>query len=117
MIPALAGPRRILDSVEVWGRGFRAGDYCLRLTVDREDELGALVDVYNQIGETLRDERRDIFQRERLLDTLLHGVPVATLLVGPSGRVLFSNRAARHLLGKGRRLEGQKIAEVLGAAP
>ena len=117
MIPALAGARRILDALEDGVRGFRAGDYSLRLAVDRDDELGSLVDVYNQIGETLRDERRDIFQRELLLDTLLHGVPVATLLVGPSGRVLFSNRAARHLLGQGRRLEGHKVAEVLAAAP
>jgi len=117
MIPALRGARRILGALEDGVRGFRAGDYSLRLAVDREDELGALVDVYNQIGETLRDERRDIFQRELLLDTLLHGVPVATLLVGPSGRVLFSNRAARHLLGRGRRLEGHKVADVLAAAP
>ncbi len=117
MIPALRGGRRILDALEDGVRGFRAGDYSLRLAVDRDDELGSLVDVYNQIGETLRDERRDIFQRELLLDTLLHGVPVATLLVGPSGRVLFSNRAARHLLGGGRRLEGHKVTEVLAAAP
>ena len=117
MIPALRGARRILDALEDGVRGFRAGDYSLRLAVDRADELGALVDVYNQIGETLRDERRDIFQRELLLDTVLHGVPVATLLVGPSGRVLFSNRAARHLLGHGRRLEGNKVADVLAAAP
>jgi two-component system, NtrC family, nitrogen regulation sensor histidine kinase NtrY len=117
MLPALRGPRRILSALEDGVRGFRDGDYSLRLAVEREDELGALVSVYNQIGETLRDERRDIFQRELLLDTLLHGVPVATLLVGPSGRVLFSNRAARHLLGHGRRLEGHRIAEILAAAP
>jgi len=117
MLPALRGARRVLGALEDGVRGFRDGDYSLRLAVDREDELGALVDVYNQIGETLRDERRDIFQRELLLDTLLHGVPVATLLTGPTGRVLFSNRAARQLLGHGRRLEGHKIAEVLAAAP
>src|SRR4029453_18193233 len=99
IIPALRGARRILGALEDGVRGFLDGDYSLRLAVDREDELGALVDVYNQIGETLRDQRRAIFQRELLLDTLLHGVPVATLLVGPTGRVLFSNRAARQLLG------------------
>lgn len=117
MLPALGAARRILTALEDGVRSFRAGDYSLRLAVDRKDELGALVAVYNQIGENLRDERRDIFQRELLLDTLLHGVPVATLLAGPSGRVLFSNRAARHLLGHGRRLEGHKLADVLAAAP
>jgi two-component system nitrogen regulation sensor histidine kinase NtrY len=117
MVRALAGARQILVALEDGVRGFRSGDYSLRLAVDRDDELGALVQVYNQIGEAMRAERRDIFQRELLLDTLLHGVPVATVLTGASGRVLFSNRAARQLLGDGRRLEGHKMSEVLAAAP
>jgi nitrogen fixation/metabolism regulation signal transduction histidine kinase len=106
-----------LDALEDGVRGLRSGDYSLRLAVDRRDELGALVDLYNDLGDALRAERRDIYQRELLLDTLLHGVPVATLLAGPTGRVVFSNRAARALLGGGRRLEGHKLAEVLSGGP
>jgi nitrogen fixation/metabolism regulation signal transduction histidine kinase len=58
-----------------------------------------------------------MMQRELLLDTLLHGVPVATVLAASNDRVVFSNRAARHLLGGGRRLEGHRFAEVVAAAP
>jgi two-component system, NtrC family, nitrogen regulation sensor histidine kinase NtrY len=85
--------------------------------VDQRDELGALVHLYNDLGDALRDERRDLYQRELLLDTLLHGVPVATVLVAGRDRVVFSNRAARQLLGNGRRLEGRRFAEVVAAAP
>ena len=114
---ALGRIRRILTGLEDGVRSFRDGDYSLRLAVDRRDELGALVDIYNDLGDALRAERRDIYQRELLLDTLLHGVPVATVLVASSGRVIFSNRAARQLLGSGRRLEGHRFADVLARAP
>ena len=107
----------VLDALEDGVRGLRSADYSLRLAVERGDELGALVDVYNELADALRADRRDIYQRELLLDTLLHGVPVATLLAGPTGRVVFSNRAARQLLGGGRRLEGHRLTDVLGAGP
>jgi nitrogen fixation/metabolism regulation signal transduction histidine kinase len=39
------------------------------------------------------------------------------VLTGPTGRVAYSNRSARHLLGHGRRLEGQDFGEVLAHTP
>jgi two-component system, NtrC family, nitrogen regulation sensor histidine kinase NtrY len=109
--------RRVLTGLEDGVRSFRDGDYSLRLAADRRDELGALVHIYNELGDTLRAERRDIVQRELLLDTLLHGVPVATVLVSASDRVVFSNRTARQLLHGGRRLEGHRFAEIVARAP
>ena len=119
VLVALAARRtsHVLDALEDGVRGLRSADYSLRLAVERGDELGALVDVYNELADVLRADRRDIYQRELLLDSLLQGVPVATFLAGPTGRVVFSNRAARQLLGGGRRLEGHKLAEVLEAGP
>jgi two-component system, NtrC family, nitrogen regulation sensor histidine kinase NtrY len=117
MAGAIGRMRRILTALEAGVRSFRDGDYSLRLAVDRRDELGDLVRLYNDLGDTLRAERRDIVQRELLLDTLLHGVPVATVLVAASGRVVFSNRAARQLLHDGRRLEGQRFSDILVQGP
>jgi nitrogen fixation/metabolism regulation signal transduction histidine kinase len=117
MLGALRRIRRLLTGLEDGVRSFRAADYSLRLAVDRRDELGGLVQLYNDLGDVLREERRDLYQRELLLDTLLQGVPVATVLVAGRDRVVFSNRAARQLLGRGRRLEGRRFAEVVDAAP
>jgi two-component system, NtrC family, nitrogen regulation sensor histidine kinase NtrY len=117
MLGALGRIRQILVALEDGVRSFRAADYSLRLAVDDRDELGGLVALYNDLGDALRDERRDLYQRELLLDTLLHGVPVATVLVAGRDRVVFSNRAARQLLGQGRRLEGRRFAELLAEAP
>jgi nitrogen fixation/metabolism regulation signal transduction histidine kinase len=42
---------------------------------------------------------------------------MAIVLTGPTGRVAYSNRVARHLLGGGRRLEGHDFEEVLARTP
>src|SRR5688500_3248858 len=98
-------------------RSFRDGDFSMRLAQTRRDELGDLVGLYNEMGDALRQERHDIYQRELLLDTVLQGAPMGIVLTGPTGRVAYSNRAARQLLSGGRRLEGQSFEGVLAACP
>jgi two-component system nitrogen regulation sensor histidine kinase NtrY len=96
---------------------FQENDFSLRLAVDREDELGDLVALYNRVGDALRVGRNDIYQRELLLDTLLQGAPMAILLVNQLDRIVYANFSARHLLGGGRRLQGHPFSEVIAAAP
>ena len=98
-------------------RSFRDGEFSLRLAVTRHDELGDLVALYNELGDALRSERHDLYQRELMLETVLQGAPMAIVLTGPTGRVAYANRAARHLVGGGARLEGHDFQEVLARAP
>lgn len=94
-------------------RSFRDQDFSLRLAVARQDELGELVGLYNEIGDRLRAERHDLYQRELLLDTVLQGAPIAIFLAGPTSRIAFANRAARDLLAGGHRMEGRSVEEIL----
>ncbi len=111
------GPvRKILHALADGVRGFQDNDFSLRLSVDRDDELGDLVDLYNQMGDALRLERNEIYQRELLLDSLLQGAPMAMLLVNEADRVSYANIAARQLFG-GMRLAGRTFAELREAAP
>ena len=114
---ALGRVRQILSALEDGVRSFREADYSLRIASSGATSW-ARWSTSTTTWRRARAERRDRVQRELLLDTLLHGVPVATVLVaGTRGRVVFSNRAARQLLGEGRRLEGQRFAEILARAP
>jgi two-component system nitrogen regulation sensor histidine kinase NtrY len=106
--PVSESLRALLDGV----RGFKEADFSLRLAVRRDDEIGELLELYNAMGDALREERHDLYQRELLLDTVLQGAPVAVLLSGPTGRVVYANRAARDLLTGGRRVEGHTVEEV-----
>ncbi|WP_394822342.1 sensor histidine kinase [Pendulispora albinea] len=114
---ATASARHALLALTDGVRGFQASDYSLRLFANRNDEIGELLELYNKLADVMREERRDVFQRELLLDTLLQGAPVATVLATGNGRVVFSNRTAREFLGAGKRLEGQRWDDILRACP
>lgn len=105
---------RALVAIADGVRGFRAGDFSLRLSsAGRKDEIGELLKLYNDIADVLRNERRDVYQRELLLDTLLQTAPLAAILTTSGDRVVFSNRTARELFGGGERFEGQSFEDIL----
>jgi nitrogen fixation/metabolism regulation signal transduction histidine kinase len=92
-------------------------DFSVSIVNRRRDELGQLVTAYNAMGQALRDQRQDLFQRELLLDTVIQATPLALVLTNPQRTVLYSNLAARQLFNEGRRLEGLNFATVLAAMP
>ncbi|MBN1237137.1 MAG: PAS domain-containing protein [Gammaproteobacteria bacterium] len=111
--PMLAMFRALAGTVA----SFRDGDFSFSLRWKRNDELGDLVAAHNELSAALREERRELVQRELLLDTMLQNTPVAMLLCDSRGRIVYANIAARKLLHDGRRLEGQSLAALLEAGP
>jgi len=109
---SLALAQRRLQALGDGVRSFRDADFSLRLAPGRGDEIGELVDLYNEMGDALREERHDLYQRELLLDTVLQGAPIGILLEDAHRRVVFVNRAARELLGAPGRLEGQLMTDL-----
>ncbi|KFN48794.1 sensor histidine kinase [Arenimonas composti] len=95
---------------------YRDGDFGFGLRWKHRDELGDLVDAHNELGGVLREQRLSLVQRELLLDTMVQNTPVAMLLVGDGGHVVYGNLAARRLLNGGRKLEGLALETLLAAA-
>ncbi len=96
---------------------FREGDFATSIRRDRDDELGELISAFNALGNVLREERQQLFQRELLLDTVVQNTPTALVLEGQSGHVVYANLAARKLFGVRGKLEGHAFAELLGSTP
>jgi two-component system, NtrC family, nitrogen regulation sensor histidine kinase NtrY len=109
---ATASAQHTLTALVDGVRSFRDADFSLRLAETRRDEIGDLVALYNEMGDALRAERHDLYQRELLLDTVLQGAPVGILLEDRHRRILYANRTARDLLGVPGRLEGQSLSEL-----
>jgi nitrogen fixation/metabolism regulation signal transduction histidine kinase len=107
---------RVLQALRDGVRGFRDRDFSLQLTVDRKDELGELVELYNAIGDVLREERNNLIQREMLLSTVLESTPTAIVLTQRE-RVIFVNRTARELFATDGRLEGKSFDRILEDCP
>jgi nitrogen fixation/metabolism regulation signal transduction histidine kinase len=98
--------------------GYQDGDYSFSLHWPYKDELAELADVHNALGNTLREQRLNLVQRELLLDTMVQNTPVAMLLVADNKTIVFANIAARQLLHHGRQLEGFSLQDILqGLSP
>ncbi len=111
--PMLAMFRALAGTVT----SYRDGDFAFSLAWERNDELGELVTAHNALGDTLRNQRQALVNRELLLDTMVQNTPVAMLLCDAGGHVVYGNLAARALLAGGRRMEGMLLGALLDAAP
>jgi nitrogen fixation/metabolism regulation signal transduction histidine kinase len=117
---ARALPRRWVRVLQALHDGIvslRDRDFSISVGAVEDAELAPLVSAYNSLGDLLRRERLDLYQRELLLDTVIQTTPLAMLLTEDKGRIVYSNVAARQLLHGGRKLEGAAFAAVVADAP
>lgn len=108
---------RVLQALTDGVASFRDSDFSISITQNRADELGDLVGLYNTVGEVLRDERQELFQRELLLDTIIQSTPIALILCNSRDQIVYSNTAARQLLHAGKKMEGSNLSDVLVTTP
>jgi nitrogen fixation/metabolism regulation signal transduction histidine kinase len=107
---------RVLRAVRDGILSLRDHDFSVSVRATSDAELTGLVSAYNTLGELLRRERLDLYQRELLLDTVIQTTPLSMVLTD-AGRIVYSNVAARQLLRAGRKLEGLDFAAVLADSP
>lgn len=108
---------RVLQALRDGIVSLRDRDFSVSVAAVEDAELSGLIEAYNSLGELLRRERLDLYQRELLLDTVIQATPLAMVLSDEGGRIVYSNVAARQLLRSGRKLEGLAFAAVLESAP
>ena len=95
--------------------GLADGDFGISVTPGGGDELQDLIASYNEVGAVLRRERQNLHQRELLLDTVIQATPVAMVLIDARDHVIYANTAARQLLHRGRKLEGESWGAIVEA--
>src|SRR5687767_9557378 len=66
---------------------YRDGDYSISFHWPGKGDLADLVDSHNRLGDTLREQRLSLVQRELLLDTMVQNTPVAMMLIDPARRI------------------------------
>jgi two-component system, NtrC family, nitrogen regulation sensor histidine kinase NtrY len=108
---------RVVRAVGDGIASLRDHDFSVSIGAPGERELAVLTRAYNTLGDLLRRERLDLYQRELLLDTVIQSTPLAMVLSDDGGRIVYSNVAARQLLRAGRKLEGLTLDGLLGDLP
>ena len=101
--------RRALTSVIA---SYRDGEFNFSLA-ETDTSLTPLVKAHNHLGDTLREERIALAQRELMLDTVVQNTPVAILLIDSHDHIVLANVAARQMLHEGQRMEGMQLDHVL----
>lgn len=112
---ALRHVNRTIEALTDGVRSFHDRDFSMRIAADPGSEIAELITLYNQVGDLLRDERNQLYQKELLLDTILQGAPMAVILTNAGDRVIYSNRFARDILAS--RLDSLHFDEVLENCP
>ena len=107
----------VLRAVRDGIASLRDRDFSVSVGKVRDPDLDELITSYNSLGDLLRRERLDLYQRELLLDTVIQTTPLAMVLTEEGGHIVYGNVAARQLLRGGHRLEGFEFAAVLATAP
>jgi nitrogen fixation/metabolism regulation signal transduction histidine kinase len=92
-------------------------DFSVSVTPTGPDEIGDLTAAYNSLGDKLRRERLNLYQRELLLDTVVQTTPLALVLTNATDSIVFANIAARQLFREGRKLEGLNFRALLEESP
>ena len=108
---------RVLRAVRDGIMSLQDRDFSISVGPTSDEELDELVRAYNSLGNLLRRERLDLYQRELLLDTVIQTTPLVMVLTNASGRIVYSNVAARQLLHSGRKLEGLDLTALLADSP
>jgi two-component system, NtrC family, nitrogen regulation sensor histidine kinase NtrY len=108
---------RVVRAVGDGIASLRDHDFSVSVGAPAERELAGLTRAYNTLGDLLRRERLDLYQRELLLDTVIQSTPLAMVLTDDGGRCVYSNVAARQLLRGGRKLEGLALEPLLADLP
>lgn len=111
---------RLKSSLQAFEFGllnFQDNDFSVSLADSTADELANLVGRFNNAADSLRTEKQAIYQRELLLDRILHNSPNLVMLVDRDDRIMFSNEAARHYFNNAKRLEGMLLWQALDSAP
>ncbi|HEX5064969.1 MAG TPA: ATP-binding protein [Myxococcota bacterium] len=114
----VTGPLRALAE----GTGDVArGNLDVQVEVDTDDEVGLLVDSFNQMIRDLREARNDnerktteLDRRRRYMEIVLGNVGAGVVSVGPDGRISAINPSAQRYLGipAGTGLLGQRLEDV-----
>jgi PAS domain S-box-containing protein len=90
-----------------------------RVDVPAQDELGTLVDSFNQMTAQLSENRRrletafaELDQRRQWMETILESIPAGVLTLASDRRILGANQGVRRLFGA-QAVTGAALAEAL----
>lgn len=109
MLAALHASRRMVAPLSSLSRATRevaAGDFGQEVAAGQRDEIGFLVESFNQMTQALKtasqeaeESRAELAAQGEYLETVLGNLSSGVLTLDSKGRVITANEACKHILG------------------
>lgn len=106
-----------LQVIEVALLNLKDGEFALGLPAAKDPQLQLLINLFNEVAQSLQRGRGSLLQRELLLDRVFETVSSALLLVDSRNKVVLCNPAAKHFLGHGNAIKGLDLDDLLPKLP
>ncbi|HEY3304261.1 MAG TPA: ATP-binding protein [Candidatus Binatia bacterium] len=92
------------------------GNWDYKIEASGDDEIGTLVDSFNQMTGDLKQINLELARRGRYMGTLLGNIAAGVISVDQAGNITTMNKAAEEMLGvKAYEAPGRNYAEVFSA--
>lgn len=89
------------------------GHWDYQIEASGDDEIGTLVDSFNQMTRDLKQINSELEQRRRYMETLLANITAGVISVDPAGKITTMNKTAVQMLGvKAEQALGKSYGEV-----
>jgi two-component system nitrogen regulation sensor histidine kinase NtrY len=95
---------KILHTLGQGLRNLQDGDFSISLaesSAHHSDGHRYLIELFNQVTDKLREEKKNLYQRELLLDKVVNASNVVTVLVNQRDTIIFANRSALQFFNLG----------------
>jgi nitrogen fixation/metabolism regulation signal transduction histidine kinase len=95
---------KILHTLGQGLRNLQDGDFSISLaesSAHHSDGHRYLIELFNQVTDKLREEKKNLYQRELLLDKVVNASNVVTVLVNQRDTIIFTNRSALQFFNLG----------------
>ena len=94
------------------------GNWDYQIEAARDDEMGTLVNSFNQMTRDLKQSNLELVRRRKFVETLLANITAGVISLDPQGKITTWNKAAEQMLGVNAAAAlGQGPEEVFGAEP
>jgi two-component system nitrogen regulation sensor histidine kinase NtrY len=89
------------------------GNWDYRIEASGDDEIGTLVDSFNQMTRDLKQINAEVVRRGRYMETLLANITAGVISIDPAGGITTMNKEAAQMLGvKAEEALGKSYGEV-----
>jgi len=87
-----------IQELAIGTRAVAEGNLDYRVEVEANDEVGILVDSFNQMTKTLKETTNALTERRRYIETVLENIATGVVSITPRGYITTFNRAASRIL-------------------